>query len=580
MSAGRSMTSVLVLLSALASTTMAHNWVNSPSRSEFASTVNPALPSQTGLPHARVLANQDVQVEWVNGHDSDCYWILTAEKDSFKNLLKMSTTALEDYINNAPADQNVSPPPRWQKYHRKYNSANNDNKAGDAFFQSVIKPADGNANYLARPDTFEGRFSGAPGGNGATANASLVFQAVYFQNTSCAMNDRRVAYPNPKYPFVIAVHRYRLCTGQANRPDVARLTFPAGTAAGRYVAQWQWRGYYDIVDIEIVAGSTPVVKPYGNKVPAPPAGVPAQYKRVDHCAFPEATPAGKCFRILSDARACLDMCDRLTEFACQGVAIVPVVYPSGAYQGFKNISFMPYEFASNCRKTDIERGATAGHVACFAATARPKTDTVDRIYVTHDPEDPAFYSTCMLRIPYQATAAGPVPVPPRDEDWSFGKKCISCRDAKISTYEQAIMVWNTTTTCANCDVDGVARLPAAVIPKAYNQSETPWVERFPNKYCNGLNNGANFSRNYVCPNATTSCVIGLRPPGAVNADVSEFDCYTLAKADPRCGKSVFKRKVNDENPSECWCWRGDGGDTACCGVCDVVNSNAMMLYSK
>jgi hypothetical protein len=314
---------------------------------------------------------------------------------------------------------------------------------------------------LARPDTFEGRFSGAPGGNGATANASLVFQAVYFQNTSCAMNDRRVQYPNP------STRSSSPCTATASAP--ARRIAPTSRASrsrpalrpGRYVAQWQWRGYYDIVDIEIVAGTTPVVKPYGNKVPAPPAGVPAQYKRVDHCAFPEATPAGKCFRILSDARACLDMCDRLTEFACQGVAIVPVVYPSGAYQGFKNISFMPYEFASNCRKTDIERGATAGHVACFAATARPKTDTVDRIYVTHDPDDPAFYSTCMLRIPYQATAAGPVPVPPRDEDWSFGKKCISCRDAKISTYEQAIMVWNTTTTCANCDVDGVARLPAA-----------------------------------------------------------------------------------------------------------------------
>jgi hypothetical protein len=52
------------------------------------------------------------------------------------------------------------------------------------------------------------------------------------------------------------MHRYRLCTGQANRPDVARITFPDNTPPGKYVAQWQWRGYYDIVDVEIVAGTT------------------------------------------------------------------------------------------------------------------------------------------------------------------------------------------------------------------------------------------------------------------------------------------------------------------------------------
>lgn len=69
----------------------------------------------------------------------------------------------------------------------------------------------------------------------------------------------------------------------------------------------------------------------------------------------------------------------------------------------------------------------------------------------------------------------------------------------------------------------------------------------------------------------------LRRANFVPAQTAEFDCYTLAKADVRCGKSVFKRKVNDENPSE-WCWRGHGGDTPCSGGCDVVASDAMMLF--
>jgi hypothetical protein len=564
-----------LFLAALCVAVRAHNWVNSPSRSEFASTVNPALPSQTGLPHVKVIANQDIQVEWVNGHDSDCYWVLTAEQDSFKNLVKTNTRVLDDFINNAPANQQVPPPARWQKYHRKYDNFNLDNKAGDAFFQAVIKPTDNSANYMVRPDVFEGRFAGVRGGKGADANESLVYQMVYKSGTSCTDNDRRVQYKNAQYPWIIAVHRYRLCTGQASRPDVARLTFPAGTAPGRYVAQWTWRGYYDIVDVEIVAGATPVAKPYGKKIPLPPAGIPAQYRRVDHCVFPDATPAGMCYRIVTDARGCMQMCDRLTELGCHGVAIVPVLHPAGAYQGFKNVSFMPYSFTSTCRQRDIERSANANHFACFAATARPKTDTVDQFYVTNDPQDPAFYSSCMIRIPYRQSMDGPVPTPARTPTWEFNGECVSCEDAKISTYEQAIMQWKPVKTCANCDVERAVAVPPAQVPPIFPLL-APWKARFPKKYCAGFNKNS-MSPNNVCANGT-SCAVSLRPAGANNADISESDCYALAKSDKRCGKHVLQRPVGGENPTLCICWRGDGGDTPCCGVCSMSNSQSYITY--
>jgi hypothetical protein len=424
---------VFLLALALLSTTTAHNWVNSMARSGFASTVNPSLPSPTGLVHAKVIAGQDIQVEWVTGHDSDCYWILTSEKDHMKNLAKLNTRALDDYIANAPAAQQVPPPTRWQKYHRKYDQYTLDNQLGDKFFQAIVRASDNDPNFMLRPDSWDGVFQGVKGGKGADANNTLVMQASYFQNTSCALDDRRVQYDNADYPFVIAVHRYRLCTARGTRPDVARLTFPAGTPPGRYIAQWQWRGYYDIVDIEIVAGTTPVAKPYGDRVPLPPAGVPAQYKRVDHCAFPEATPVSKCMRIMTDARACMDMCDRLTEVACSGVAILPILYPSGAYDGFQNVTYFPYDFPNECRRRELERGAQPGHLACYAASARPKTDTQDRVYITADPADPAFYSTCLMRVPHAATQGGATPPVPRTLDWNFNERCISCRDAKIST---------------------------------------------------------------------------------------------------------------------------------------------------
>jgi len=498
--------------------------------------------------------------------------------------LKHSNAMLEDFLNNAPPAQQVPPSPRWQKYHRKYNEASLNNKAGDGFFQRIIKKADGNANFIERPETFEGRMTRAPSGNGLTppAKVELFYQMAYFQNSSCTLNDRRVVYSNVKYPWVIGMHRYRLCTGMPNEPDVARVTFPVGTAPGRYVVQWQWRGYYDVIDVEIVAGTTPVALPYGVKVPPPPAGQPAQYKRVDHCAFPDASPVNYCYRMVTDARACMDMCDRVSEIACQGVGIVPVLYPRSAYVGFKNISLLPYDFSQTCRKGDIEKGATANHLACFPARARDKTETTDRFYVTNDPEDPAFYSTCLLRIPYKDSAAGPIAQLPRDPAWQFRSKCIGCEDAQISTLEFALMNWNISSVCANCDVDGpqsVAAVPKADLPQNFNnQSTTPWTKRMPNAYCNGLNGDSNVSANYACT-VTTNCILQFRPPGNQNGDVSERDCFQLTKADGRCGPTVFQRKIGDENPSLCWCWRGGtGGDQPCCGDCDVKLSGAYRMY--
>jgi hypothetical protein len=238
-----------------------------------------------------------------------------------KNLAKLNTRALEDYIANAPAAQQVPPPPRWQKYHRKYDSAiHARQQPGDKFFQSITSRAsDNDPNFMlaSRHVLDRCRSQGAPPRwqqvRTRPTPRSSCRRPTFRTRQLHARRSPRGSTSNPNYPFVIAVHRYRLCAERAGlRPDVARLTFPAGTPPGRYVAQWQWRGYYDIVDIEIVAGTTPVAKPYGDRVPLPPAGVPAQYKRVDHCAFPDATPVSKCMRIMTDARACMDMCDRLT----------------------------------------------------------------------------------------------------------------------------------------------------------------------------------------------------------------------------------------------------------------------------
>ena len=139
------------------------------------------------------------------------------------------------------------------QYHRKYNNVDLNNNAGDGMFKQAISM--GGANYIARPNVFEGRFRSepqaafhfseasslsmcvcvvlpdCPSGLGSKCNNTLIKQMVY-NSGPCVDFDRRAQYKSPKYPWVIAIHRFRYCTGQATEPDIALFQFPPGTPAG------------------------------------------------------------------------------------------------------------------------------------------------------------------------------------------------------------------------------------------------------------------------------------------------------------------------------------------------------------
>jgi hypothetical protein len=74
-------------------------------------------------------------------------------------------------------------------------------------------------------------------------------------------------------------------------------------------------------------------------------------------------------------------------------------------------------------------------------------------------------------------------------------------------------------------------------------------------------------------------LIGLNPPGLSNHDVSEYDCYLLAKANPECGKHVFGRPRASRDFAMCWCWKFGSSNPAfdCCGECDQRNGSDWRL---
>ena len=63
--------------------------------------------------------------------------------------------------------------------------------------------------------------------------------------------------------------RYVHCANEPRRADVALFRIPAGSAPGNYIVHSFWQGYYDAVDVEVVAGTTPV--PEADIYPMPPA---------------------------------------------------------------------------------------------------------------------------------------------------------------------------------------------------------------------------------------------------------------------------------------------------------------------
>jgi hypothetical protein len=180
----------------------------------------------------------------------------------------------------------------------------------------------------------------------------------------------------------------------------------------------------------------------------------------------------------------------------------------------------------------------------------------------------------MIRIPYRQSMDGPVPTPARTPTWEFNGECISCKDAKISTYEQAIMgSGRPVKTCANCEIEDVKLAPAE-IPKPVPKKGA-WKNVMDDTTCLGFVM-AQPSPNATCP-MNMICALNMYPPGGKGADVSDYDCHLLAKADPRCGKYMIQRAVGHENQASCMCYRGEGGNLPCCGPCVTKRIKDLIL---
>ena len=103
--------------------------------------------------------------------------------------------------------------------------------------------------YSQRPAAFSCANFGSTRGSWDKGGCEQVSDLTLYNYPAAAhTTDRRVAYSNAKYPWIVAVHRFKATkptddkNGFPKQFDTARFNIPAGSAPTQYIVQYYWRG--------------------------------------------------------------------------------------------------------------------------------------------------------------------------------------------------------------------------------------------------------------------------------------------------------------------------------------------------
>eukprot|EP00947_MAST-08B_sp_MAST-8B-sp1_P002111 g2111.t1 len=278
-----------------------------------------------------------------------------------------------------------------------------------------------------------------------------------------------VSYRSDKYPWLEAVFRYRVYIKWTTEWDYARIFLPAWRGSGSYLIHMVWRGYRDVLDVDVLPA--PVKDIYGRP------GGKTTYRRIDHCQYKHKVVNGTAYKYATystkNAKTCyvvppggsVDSCLKRATYLSSGgkeryepygagANVVPLHQPSSTTfpDAKPNIPFMTGSACSgsnhgdckkvasdSCNKNKDLKNLPKGTLVCYPLRRPPPTSQVGVTYtVSHDPEDPVFYSTCFEREsdwvfkdnPPCPQCARRAPKAADEGTWRFGDRCVSCADAQ------------------------------------------------------------------------------------------------------------------------------------------------------
>lgn len=171
-----------------------------------------------------------------------------------------------DYIASAPAAETYMEGITYRKMHYGWTDtsrAGGDEPTHQNFLDKGLTVVSADApEYTPRPAAFHCANFGSKQGSFEKGGCEEVGDlTLYAYPNDAHTGDARVAYSNPTYPWILALHKFTAIkptedkNGFPKQFDTARFDIPAGSAAGGYIVQYYWRGYRDCIDVQVVEGT-------------------------------------------------------------------------------------------------------------------------------------------------------------------------------------------------------------------------------------------------------------------------------------------------------------------------------------
>lgn len=428
----------LILIFSFIHLILAHNWIHSNSRAIKASTIQPAPPAPAKFtPHLRVGQGENFGFEWATGHSNSEYFFVVTHAKHEDKLSKHTINNLKTYLSEAKSSDLLQGN-QWQKRHVSCGFSNmctNKHKNTGKQYLKQLQPGD--ELYFERPESW---------------GDSGVAQFQYKQ--SDLQGDKRASYTNSKWPWIEAVHHFKVAQSFPREWDIANFVIDGKEGPGHYLIHMVWRGYRDVIDVDLLSGPSPDI--YGTSA----AGDAGHFNKVDHCQFKTYNHKNnQCFFIEPtdrDVSQCLKACKRKLGTKCTGVNVVPLYNPSAVAIDRVNI---PWK-STKCDQTMASQ-YDEGTLVCYGLKYKPakKGGNPDVGYpwtvVDSDPEDPIFYSTCYTyqkSWSFEGFDSGSAKPQSSVVSYKAGDQCISCRDVdRIKKLKfKEVPWWKLAKECSKC----------------------------------------------------------------------------------------------------------------------------------
>jgi len=434
---------------------LAHNWIHGLSRANKASTILPA-PPKTGprKPHYQAGASQDFAIEWATGHPGSYYYFVVLQAGDEGKLALHNEAMLNQYLDEAPASAHLYSDPRYQRMHISCTHLYPNNPGANRDCPHLSWNNGEQYERQIAPD--EDIYFDREAAWGETPTNMVHFK---YQDDQLDF-DRRVSYENARFPWIESVHKFRVTYKWAREWDVARFSVPARQGSGEYIIHMLWRGYRDVIDIDVLPA--PAVDIYGRP------GSVSEWTKREHCLYPNYSNHRNthCKYFQADEpnniSECQTYCESRNGPRCDALNVVPLYNPEIVkIAGVTPEPEIPWN--NKCRRNRVPSWADENTMVCYTFEARqpsydgfnPETEDI-WIVRDNDPADPIFYSTCYRRErkrEFQGNVACPLcEIPPVSANlkWQINDRCLSCQDATDPVDQQTVKFWKTSSVCEKC----------------------------------------------------------------------------------------------------------------------------------